>query len=753
MLRNNYIRQIKLLTLFLIFACQPFMIKAQSIDSELDSLCQLQNKETNAAKRYNLLKEICTRHPNNEEISKYSSIGYDLSKNNRDTAWMAYFAKMKGYSSYQRGRYFESKYNYKESLKLYRELGNMAEVGDAISCIGNLFFETDKFEDGINYKFQALKIFDDICDTTKITSVYRTIGIYSIRFQQFSFAKEYIDKAITMDSLSKNQKNYGRNMLLKGILMMQSKAKPELSELMEIKNCLDTSYKIAKADGDYLYMTNASSYLSMQYAELYIKTSNWKYADSSLLYYNESKNLISKTGIKENENNIEYARAVNMILAGNSNDAFNILTKLENKQKKTYNQDLMLFKVFDIYYRFNKDYMNMLNYLEKKRITQNKLYISEYMIKFEKAQDETEFEITMNNIDKNEKKRNEIMKIQETSHQKQVLIEKIIGAMLILLIVVLALSSRHEKKVISSTKRHNQEILKFNKELDTINNEALSQSQQIENQIKEIKRQRNRLASYNLKIVLMMDRASRRQIQVMPSPEKMQSIFKEIFILWRPLDMVSGDFYWGTEINGLKFLAVADCTGHGIPGACISMLGIALINSIIVKIDTETVTAAEILNMLRERIIESLSRGHTIGDIHDGMDMSLCIIDKKKQKLSYAGAYRPLWIASENKITEFKADRMPVALDEDHKEDFTNNEIAINANDCIYMFSDGITDQFGIVNGKMQKFKHKRLRAILEANCSKAIDEQKTMIENELDSWSSGQAQTDDIIMIGVKIS
>ena len=215
---------------------------------------------------------------------------------------------------------------------------------------------------------------------------------------------------------------------------------------------------------------------------------------------------------------------------------------------------------------------------------------------------------------------------------------------------------------------------------------------------------------------------------------------------------MSGDFYWVTEADGLKFVAVADCTGHGIPGASLSMLGISFLNSIVARIDLHHVNAAELLTKLRDRIVESLTRGTVNNeDIHDGMDIAVCIFDTKNSKLSYAGAYRPLWIVNNGQLTEYKPDKIPIAVDKDRNSDFTNNEIHLQQGDRVYMFSDGITDQFGErENGKLSKFKLKRLRELLCNIYDLAPEQQMRKIETTIDQWRGDSEQTDDITVIGV---
>jgi len=246
--------------------------------------------------------------------------------------------------------------------------------------------------------------------------------------------------------------------------------------------------------------------------------------------------------------------------------------------------------------------------------------------------------------------------------------------------------------------------------------------------------------------------AERIQRSVIPNLLNLKKVFPQSFVYYAPRDIVSGDFYTVAQLEKNDVVVVADCTGHGVPGACLSVLGIAMLNSIIARVNPETITAAEILNTLRTRISESLTRGETEdGDMHDGMDIALCIINRKTRRVSYSGAYRPVWVLNHGEITEWKPDRMPIAVDTDHNDDFTNHEFQIKPDDRIYLFTDGLTDQFGMKSpGKLSKFMGKRLRMLLQEICDDEAETQKIKIEKTMESWADKQQQTDDMLIIGL---
>jgi serine phosphatase RsbU (regulator of sigma subunit) len=269
----------------------------------------------------------------------------------------------------------------------------------------------------------------------------------------------------------------------------------------------------------------------------------------------------------------------------------------------------------------------------------------------------------------------------------------------------------------------------------------------------ELEKQKNHLEKTNKKITSSIRYAHFIQKAVLPSEEFIKQFIPENFILFIPRDIVSGDFYWIKQVKNHVAVAAADCTGHGVPGAFMSMLGIALLNEI-VRLD-ESPKANEILNELRKRIKTSLHQESQHDSASDGMDISLCIIDLENKEVQYAGANSPIFIVSDNnqercpKLDHIKPDRMPIGIYV--KEiPFTNHIIKLMTNDVIYLFSDGFQDQFG---GKdLKKFKVSRFKTLLEEIYPKSMSEQRKILFETFETWRAGTRQLDDVLIIGVRI-
>jgi len=293
----------------------------------------------------------------------------------------------------------------------------------------------------------------------------------------------------------------------------------------------------------------------------------------------------------------------------------------------------------------------------------------------------------------------------------------------------------------------------------------------VQERTKEISKQRDILAEQKQEIEDSINYAKRIQQAVLPHDEYIEKIINDFFILFRPKDIVSGDFYWALKIEGKIIITAADCTGHGVPGAFMSMLGMSFLHQI-VRIEKHT-HAHDILNSLRIKIIEALKQKGVISEQKDGMDMALCVIDTKTNKVEFSGANNPLYIVTKaNKLNinsnstvklnenlleehngfnlfEVKPNKMPIAIYV-HMEDFNNNEIQLEKGDCIYMFSDGFADQFGGKKGK--KFKYKPFKKLILGNSQKPMKEQHELLEKSFVQWHEGYEQIDDVVVIGLRI-
>ncbi|MBS1652298.1 MAG: SpoIIE family protein phosphatase [Bacteroidetes bacterium] len=297
------------------------------------------------------------------------------------------------------------------------------------------------------------------------------------------------------------------------------------------------------------------------------------------------------------------------------------------------------------------------------------------------------------------------------------------------------------KKLVADRERLEQVVNVRTKELreekekvELINKEVTSQKALIEEKQNEI------ISSINY--------AKRIQSAVLSGQDTWDKISTEHFIFFNPRDIVSGDFYWASVLsNNLSVFCVADCTGHGVPGGFMSMLGNSFLNEIVVE--NNITKANKILNKLREKVITALDqKGESLQK--DGMDMALCVYDSSKKTIDFAGANNSLYLIRDNNIKEFKGNKMPIGTYLDVLDPFTSTQINIEPNDWIYLSTDGFPDQFGGPKGK--KFKYKQLEDILINNSKHTAVEQKQMLKTIFDVWRGEFEQTDDVCLLGIKL-
>ena len=246
--------------------------------------------------------------------------------------------------------------------------------------------------------------------------------------------------------------------------------------------------------------------------------------------------------------------------------------------------------------------------------------------------------------------------------------------------------------------------------------------------------------------------AQRIQSAVMPQEAYITELLNENFILYKPKEIVSGDFFWIKQVKKYIILASADCTGHGVPAAFMSMLGISLLNEIVQR--REITQANQILNELRKQIKHSLRQTGKIEESRDGIDIALCVIDDEKNIMQYSGAHNPLYLISningESVLKEYKADPMPVGVYFSSDKSFTNHEIQLEIGDIFYIFSDGFADQIGGENSsRFTSTKYKKL--LLEIH-DQPMYEQKEILEQTLIKWMGEHPQRDDILVIGARV-
>jgi ligand-binding sensor domain-containing protein/serine phosphatase RsbU (regulator of sigma subunit) len=268
----------------------------------------------------------------------------------------------------------------------------------------------------------------------------------------------------------------------------------------------------------------------------------------------------------------------------------------------------------------------------------------------------------------------------------------------------------------------------------------------VEKQKGEVEKQKDLIEEKQKKILSSITYAKRIQDALLKEEEHVSEHLPQHFVIFRPKDIVSGDFYWAHEKEGFWYVAAVDCTGHGVPGAFMSMLGVAFLNEI--NAVTELLSPAQILEELREKVVRELCQKGPVSDTNDGMDISLVRIDLKTNEVQWAGAYNSLYIINAKGLNEIKADRQPIGYYQNPKP-FTNHIIRLESGDELCLFTDGFADQ---QNSQKVRITRKRFKELLLAIQEKPMHEQKNELINFLSGWKGNRDQTDDICIIGIQV-
>jgi serine phosphatase RsbU (regulator of sigma subunit) len=314
-------------------------------------------------------------------------------------------------------------------------------------------------------------------------------------------------------------------------------------------------------------------------------------------------------------------------------------------------------------------------------------------------------------------------------------------------LIFLYIHFRSKRKSHAILLKKNNEIQAKNEELQGQNEEIRMQRDELEKQRNIANQQRNEIAVKNDEITSSIRYAKSIQSAVLPPGHLLKNLLTNYFILFKPKEIVSGDFYFFDYKQDKMIIAAVDCTGHGVPGAFMSLLGLSILNDI----SSEGIYSSDvILNRLRTRVIQALHQEEFDDENRDGMDISLVVWDLKTNELQYSGAYNPLYIVRNGKLIEYKPDRMTLGIQSKLDQPFKSHKVKLQKDDIFYLFTDGFADQIsGHFNKKMTKLKFKQfLTSIYELD----MQEQEKKLEEFYNDWKTGYEQVDDVLVMGFRV-
>ncbi len=583
---------------------------------------------------------------------------------------------------------------FKKALEIYRKDDNQQLIANSLNYMGSVCWKNQDYDQALEYYSECLKIREKSNDKVLIASSLNNLAmIYKNLNQTEKSASTYM-KALSLYETLKDNVNIAAINNNLGNLFLKSGAHQKALAYFE------KAYQLRKNIGD-KYGLAASA---KDIAETYSALGQIKKAHPFIIEANE-------LAIEVNDADLKIATLLQLSgyyeASGKTADALNCYKKFMNEKNKLLNEESIR-------------------------------KIAEMQVRYEAVQ--MEREIGFLNRDK-QLKELEIARNQESIKRQRI---TIYGA--ILFLAVTALFSLILLK-------QNRKIKKAFKLLEIKNAEISRQKDEIEVQKTEIQKQRDiataqrdKIAWQKQRITDSIEYASKIQNAVLPPDESIRNILPNHFIYFRPRDIVSGDFYWITQLGNKKIVAVADCTGHGVPGAFMSMLGVAFLNEIINR--NELTEANEILDHLRDNVIKSLHQDNENTKAHDGMDMALCIIEN--DMLQFAGANNSIYLVRNGQLAEIQADKFPVGVHTTEYEKFTNNTIKLQHNDMLYLYTDGYSDQFGGADSR--KLLTKNFKKVLLDIHQKSCEEQREKLDEYFNLWKGNNKQVDDILVLGIKI-
>jgi len=611
---------------------------------------------------------------------------------------------------------------YQQSRKISEELNDKLNIATCFKNIGVFYDELGNFNMALDYYLRSLKIFEDIDYKKGIAACYNDIGNINAYQNNNNIALSYFLKSLKIKEELGDKKGmalcngnigaiyteFHKYDLATEYYFKSLKAREELGDKHGMAICYDNMGVIQSNTGNY--------------------TKAIKFYNIALTLYHE---INDKEGISISNGNI--AAAYNELKEYNVAISYGKRSQYIAKEigalpwERDANQYLS-----DSYKGLNNFEQALFHYQEFKKLNDS-------IFNCEKQKEITKMEA----IYQGEKKQKEIIILEKDKKLKTAEIRReqlqkyvfIGGFLLMMLLAIVIFRSYRQKQKDNLLLAHQKE------EIEEIN-EALNQ------QNDEIESQRDKLYLQKKDITDSIEYAKFIQQALLTSHEILDNCNIQYFILFKPRNIISGDFYWFKQIENYLYFAAADCTGHGVPGAFMSVLGISLLNEIVSKRDLNP--PALILNELRRRLKKSLNQDNPETTSHDGIDISLCLLDLETKKLQFSGAINPLYLVRNNELTEYPADNMPVGVHPKDNIDFTNQEIQLQPNDLLYIFSDGYTSQFGGENGK--KFNIARFKQLLVEVSNQPLEIQKVLLEKRFIEWQQDFQQIDDILVVGVRI-
>ncbi len=721
------IKSINSVVLFTAFVCTLLECKAQNIDSLFKIYNSIENNDTIRVKA---IDEIAWsyRYTNPDSAILLANQQLQLATKLSKTYKTLNLGKEQEYNAFKTlGVANKSAGNYQKSLEYYfhclylsEELNDTTEIGNSNISIGIIYYNLSNFPKSLEYYLKAMKLFESINDKESLGMCYNNIGLIYVNQKNYSKAIEYYSKALKLSIEIKDKETIGYCYTYIGSAYYYK---------MDLIRAFENYTKSLQIKEE----TNDIRGIGISYTNLALVMQDLGNHTKALDYYKKSLQI---------KYQIEDKLGMG-ICYSNIGSLYNTINNY--KLAITYCDSAIKIskEIGDIdserlaYQHLATSYSRLGKYKEA----------YEYHIKFKELTDsifnadnseqmgdmKTQFEVEKKEAEiKAEQNKKDAIALVETKRKNSILLSvSLLGIFIFIFSIYIFRSLRITRK---------QKLIIEQKEKET------------QKQNETISYQKHLVEEKHKEITDSINYAERIQRSFLASTDLLDDNLNEYFILFKPKDVVSGDFYWASKlINGDFAIVTADSTGHGVPGAIMSLLNITSLEK---AIETNT-NPVEILNHTRNTIINRLKKDGSPEGGKDGMDCSLIVFDRAQKRLHIAAANNPVWVVKNPgntalEVLEIKPDKMPVGKHDRDKESFNLKTIDVNEGDTIYTLTDGYPDQFGGESGK--KFMSKRLRELIVSNSQLPINEQKEILETTFKNWVGNLEQVDDVTIIGIKI-
>ncbi len=610
-------------------------------------------------------------------------------------------------SSYNNiGNILQSQGNYKKSIEYYikaqkirEEQNDKVGIADAYNNIAALYEKQDAYDQAIKNYQNALVLYIEVNEKRKSSKVLHNIGYVLSQKNQLNEALEYYNQALTI----------------------REKLEDKAGLASTMRNLAEVFQKQKKYDKALGFLTKSQAIyeeIDSEYGVMMIKISMGG-------YFLDIKNY------EKAVSTIEPILNDSILVADNRVEAYRVLSQSYAKRKS-----------FSKAFEYQQKYIELKDSLANEENTK-KIMEMQLGYEFDKKQKELELE--------QEKQRlHDITELNRRKLTNWILITCLIAITLIGTLIYRSYTLKKKDNQLLFLQK--KKIEETNEELVTYQEELISQKEHLEVQQEIVVAQRDQIIEQKQKITDSIQYAKRIQDSILPPEDLFRNAFKDHFVIFRPKDIVSGDFYWLKETEDHLFVAAADCTGHGVPGAFMSLLGVSFLNEVI---ESGSVDSADILNKTRHRLKTTLRQHLIANEPRDGIDIGLCSINKKNNELQFSGAYNSLIVIKNysqknSEIIEYKGDKMPIGSHYREDKDFSSESIKIDKEDRLYLYTDGFIDQFGGTYNR--KFLPNRFKDLLLKSTNGSMQKQKEAMIDGLEKWMDNREQIDDILVIGFSL-